>query len=196
FSAHSLRSCTTITTAVSTLSLHDALPICVSHCVAGHPLGGGIGDVDVVVRAAFLQGGVVHLRRGHPDDGELVGPQLDGLTDGVAAVAHPVDVVAHHADPLVFGAVHELDAAALRNGGAGHAVVSLADADGAGLTETLGPHLDRRTGAVHAHHGGDAREKIGPAFNDAVHLVDIYVAGPRPEHVDLQKVHPHGRNAG
>src|SRR5699024_2076176 len=156
----------------------------------------GVGDVDVVVRTALLQGGIGHFGGGHADDGELVGPQLKGLADGVAAVGHPGNVIAHHTDPLVLGAVHVLDAPALGDLGAGHAGAGLADAYPAGLAVVLGAHPDRRAGAVHADHRRDPREQVRPLFGDPVHLIHAHVAGPGAEHVHLQKVHAHGRNTG
>src|SRR5699024_3151703 len=158
---------------------------------AGHPLGGGVGDVDVVVRTALLQGGVGHFGGGHADDGKLVGTQLEGLADGVAAVGHPGDVIAHHTDPLVLGAVHVLDAPALGDLGAGHAGVGLADAYHAGLAVVLGAHPDRRAGAVHADHRRDTRDRVRPLFGDPVHLIPAHVAGPGPWHAHPSKAHAH-----
>ena len=102
--------------------------------MAGKPHHGGVGQVNAVVIAALLHGGVADLGCQHAHDAELIGAKLDGLAhrisavgravdsgvgvrhdllNAVAAKGRPVQVIANDADLLVVLHIHILQAASL-----------------------------------------------------------------------------------
>ena len=152
--------------------------------------GRGVGHKNAVVAAALLIGGVVDLGFQHAHNGVPLSADLDALANGVAAIAHPADVIAYNADLFVGVHVHVVQGTALHDGVASHVQIHFADAFDGGAAVTVIVRTDFDCSA-HTDGGRNSPEDIRVFFHQFIEVLDFDRTGAVAHDLHGQEVGAH-----
>ena len=157
--------------------------------MAGKPHHGGVGQVNAIVIAALLHGGVADFGRQHTYDAELVGTDLERLPHTVAAKGYAVEVIADDADLLVVLHIHILQAAPLNDLVILHFGKVFVHTAHVGPAVAGGTDLQRTAGfAAEVDLRRHRLDQVGMPLADVVHLLHRHGAGAVAPHLNAEGV--------